>query len=141
MLTLWILIAIGAFLIEIFTLGNLICIWFTIGACIAIPLAIANVSHIWQYVVFFAGSIGSMLLIRPLAAQYLRGNTVATNTDRLIGQTTVLTKDITPNSWGEAKISGMDWSCTSVDNSPITKDSQVKIIAIDGAKLVVKKID
>ncbi len=82
-----------------------------------------------------------MLLIRPLAAQYLRGNTVATNTDRLIGQTTVLTKEITPNSWGEAKICGMDWSCTSVDNSPIAKDSQVKIIAIDGAKLVVKKID
>lgn len=141
MLKLWILIAVGAFLIEIFTYGNLICIWFTIGACAAIPFAIADIKPVWQYVIFFAISIISMLLIRPLATNYLRGNTVATNSDRLIGLTTVLTKSIQPTSWGETDINGIVWSCTSIDNQPIEKDSVVKVIAIDGAKLIVKKID
>ncbi len=141
MLTLWILVAVGAFLIEIFTIGNLICIWFTIGACLAIPFAIAQVAEVWQYIIFFVGSIGSMLLIRPLAQNYLRGNTIATNSDRLIGLTTALTKEISSSSWGETKIGGMVWSCTTADNTAIAKDTIVKIIAIDGAKLIVKKID
>ncbi|MDO4378210.1 MAG: NfeD family protein [Erysipelotrichia bacterium] len=141
MLKLWILIAVGAFIIEIFTFGNLICIWFTIGAIAAIPLALLDCAAIWQYIVFFAISIVSMVLIRPLATDYLRGNVVATNSDRLIGSTTVLTKSISATSWGEANINGIIWSCASSDNLPIDKSSVVKIIAIDGAKLIVKKMD
>ncbi len=141
MLKLWILIAVGAFIVEIFTFGNLICIWFTIGAIAAIPLALLDCAAIWQYITFFVISIISMVLIRPLATDYLRGNVVATNSDRLIGSTTMLTKAITATSWGEANINGIIWSCVSSDNLPIEKDSAVKIIAIDGAKLIVKKMD
>ncbi len=141
MLTMWIIVAIGAFLIEIFTLGNLICVWFIFGALASALLAWLKVQAIWQYIAFFVVSIVSMLIIRPLAHNYLRGNIVPTNSDRLIGKTTKLTKEITPEKWGEVIKGGVKWSCVSVDNQPIPEGTNVKIIAIEGAKLVVKKMD
>lgn len=141
MLTMWIIVAIGAFLIEIFTLGNLICVWFIFGALASALLAWLNVQAVWQYITFFIVSIVSMLIIRPLAHKYLRGNVVPTNSDRLIGKTTKLTKEITEDSWGTLIKGGIKWSCVSADNQPIEKGANVRIVAIEGAKLIVKKID
>jgi len=141
MLTMWIIVAIGAFLIEIFTLGNLICIWFIFGALASALLAWLKVQAIWQYITFFIVSIISMLIIRPLAHNYLRGNIVPTNSDRLIGQNATLIKEIGEESWGELIKGGVTWSCVSIDNQPIPKDTNVRIVAIEGAKLIVKKID
>ncbi|HQB31877.1 MAG TPA: NfeD family protein [Erysipelotrichaceae bacterium] len=141
MLTMWIIVAIGAFLIEIFTIGNLICVWFIFGALASALLAWLKVQAIWQYIVFFVVSIVSMLIIRPLAHNYLRGNIVPTNYDRLIGKNTTLTKEITADKWGEVIKGGVKWSCVSVDNQPIPEGTNVKIVAIEGAKLIVKKID
>lgn len=141
MTLLWIIVAVGSIIIELVTLGNLICIWFSLGALFSLVLSLLKVGEIIQYVAFFIVSIVAMLIIRPLANKYLRGNTVPTNSDRLIGQKTQLLEPINLNSWGKVSISGVDWSCVSEDNSPIEKDAIVKIVAIDGAKLIVKKID
>ncbi|MGN1398732.1 MAG: NfeD family protein [Erysipelotrichaceae bacterium] len=141
MTLLWIIVAVGSFVIELATLGNLICIWFSLGALFSLVLSLLQVNEVIQYVAFFVVSIIAMLIIRPLAHKYLRGNTVPTNSDRLIGQLAQLLEPISLNSWGKVSISGVDWSCTSEDNSDIAKDTIVKIVAIDGAKLVVKKID
>ncbi|MGI6607999.1 MAG: NfeD family protein [Erysipelotrichaceae bacterium] len=141
MLTMWIIVAIGAFLIEIFTLGNLICIWFIFGALAGALLAWLKFQAVWQYIAFFAVSIVSMLIIRPLAHNYLRGNIVPTNYDRLIGKKVTLSKEITAENWGEVNTDGTIWSCISVDNQPISEGTNVKIVAIEGAKLVVKRMD
>jgi membrane protein implicated in regulation of membrane protease activity len=76
-----------------------------------------------------------------MAANYLRGNVVPTNADKLIGKTAHLTKEITSEAWGELVISGMTWSCISIDGEPIRKDAKVKIMAIEGVKLIVKSIE
>lgn len=141
MLTMWIIVAIGAFLIEILTLGNLICVWFIFGALASALLAWLKVQAIWQYIAFFVVSVVSMLIIRPLAHNYLRGNVVPTNSDRLIGKNAILTKEITSENWGEIVKGGISWSCVSADNQPIAEGTNVRIIAIEGAKLVVKKVD
>ena len=141
MIILWIFVAIASIIIEIVTIGDLICIWFAVGALAAGILAWLKIQTELQFTAFFVVSIGVMLIVRPLAAKYLRGNVVATNTDRLIGMAAVLTKDITPESWGELVIAGMTWSCISIDNQPIRKDTNVRIMAIDGVKLIVKAID
>ena len=140
MTLLWIIVAVGSIIIELVTLGNLICIWFSL-ALFSLALSLLKVGEIIQYVAFFIVSIVAMLIIRPLANKYLRGNTVPTNSDRLIGQKAQLLEPINLNSWGKVSISGVDWSCVSEDNSSIEKDAIVKIVAIDGAKLIVKKID
>lgn len=135
----WIVVAVSSLVIELVTLGNLVCIWFSLGALASLILSLLNVNNVVQYVIFLVVSVISMLIIRPLATKYLRGTTVATNSDMLIGQKVTLIEPISLDSWGKVKISGVDWSCISKDNSPIEKDSIVKIVEIDGAKLVVEK--
>ena len=141
MLTMWIIVAIAAFIIEIFTVGNLICVWFIFGALASALLAWLKIQAIWQYIAFFVVSIASMLIIRPMAHNYLRGNIVPTNYDRLIGQNATLSKEITSNSWGEIDTGGTKWSCAILDNHPIPEGTNVRIVAIEGAKLIVKRID
>ena len=141
MIYLWIFVAIASIIIEVITLGDLICIWFAVGALASGILAWIKVKTAIQFVAFFVVSIGVMLIVRPLASRYLRGNIVATNSDRLIGMTATVTKDITADSWGERTVAGMTWSCISIDNQPVKKDTSVRIMAIDGVKLIVKPID
>ena len=141
MVIFWLIVAIASIVIEIITLGDLICIWFSIGALVSAVLAWLKITSVIQYIAFFAVSILAMLIIRPLAAEYLRGNTVPTNADRLIGKIGVVTKDITAESWGEVLILGVRWSAVTVDSTEIKKDTKVKIMAIDGVKLIVTPVE
>ena len=80
-----------------------------------------------------------MLVVRPIASRYLRGNTIATNADRCIGEFGVVVKPIMADEWGEVKVNGSLWHAISVDGTPIEKAARVKVIAIEGAKLLVRK--
>ena len=81
-----------------------------------------------------------MLIVRPVAARYLRGNVVRTNADRYIGEKGIVTKKITSNDWGEVKIQGTIWHAVSVEDEEIEEGSRVKVVAIEGAKLLVMKL-
>ena len=137
--TFWIIVMIVSVIIEIVTIGDLICIWFAVGALASLIMALLKLSTMVQYIAFFAVSIIVMLTVRPMAIEHLRGNIVPTNSDRFIGKSALLTKDITEEAWGQLSIGGSTWSCTSADNTPIPQGTRVRIIAIDGAKLIVKK--
>ncbi|MBR0473726.1 MAG: NfeD family protein [Erysipelotrichaceae bacterium] len=141
MIMFWVIVAIAAIIVEIITLGNLICIWFAVGALVSAILAWLHVVELIQYIAFFAVSILVMLIVRPLAAEYLRGNTVPTNSDRMIGKVGKVTKDITAENWGEVTVQGMVWSAIGIDNQAIKKDTKVKVMAIEGVKLIVRPIE
>ncbi|MBQ9037845.1 MAG: NfeD family protein [Erysipelotrichaceae bacterium] len=141
MITFWLIVSIAAIIIEIVTLGNLICIWFSVGALVSALLAWLKIKVLFQYIAFFVVSIITMLIVRPLAAKYLRGNTVPTNSDRFIGKIGKVTKDITAESWGEVTIQGIVWSAIGIDNQEIKKDTRVRVMAIEGVKLIVKPIE
>ena len=141
MIMFWVIVAIAAIIIEIITLGNLICIWFAVGALVSAILAWLHVVELIQYIAFFAVSIIVMLIVRPLAAEYLRGNTVPTNSDRMIGKIGRVSKDITAENWGEVTIMGVVWSAVGIDNQEIKKDTKVKVMAIEGVKLIVRPIE
>ena len=140
MIIVWSIVAIVTFIFEIATVGSLDSIWFTIGALVALVLACLQVAPIIQLLVFIGVSVGVLLLIRPLAVNYLRGNIVHTNTDRLIGQTAVAVAEIRPGEWGQVKVNKAVWSATVKEDEVIEVNERVKIIAIEGVKLIVRKI-
>ncbi len=76
--------------------------------------------------------------MRPIFKRYLKRNEVRTNADRLIGKSALCLKAISPDERGEVKIDGKIW--TAVANEVITPNEKVEVLAIDGVKLVVKKI-
>ena len=135
----WLIIFLVLLLIEIFTLG-LTTIWFAIGAVAAIIAALAGAEVIVQVMLFIIVSFITLVLTRPIAVKYLRKNTLKTNVDELIGKTAETTKPIIDeNNIGEAKIEGEIWLAKSVDGKMIKEGEIVKVVEVNGVKLIVKK--
>ena len=140
MVWIWSGIFIGALLLELVTPSALICIWFAIGAAGAYLAAWVKL-HFWlQLAVFFGVSLIFVFITRPLSKKLMRGNTVATNADRVLQEKALVTKDISEHEWGKVKVLGNEWHAVSMDKEPIQAGDVVRVIAIDGAKLIVKKI-
>ena len=138
MIMFWIGVFFLSLAIEFLTPTALITIWFCTGAIAAVLLELIKVPVIAQAVVFFIVSIASMLVVRPLATKYLRGNIIATNSDRVINEEGIVKKEITSQSWGEVLVKGSVWSAVEVNGKNVPVDAKVKILAIEGAKLIVK---
>lgn len=138
---LWIFVFFGALILELVTSTMLISVWFCVGAAVALLASMLHLAFIWQVVLFFIASLLCLAAIRPAASRYLRGNTIATNADRYVGLRTKLLKTLTRENWGEVKIHGVIWNVAGVDDSMIPEGSNVEVIAIEGSKLIVKKVE
>ena len=139
MIIVWCVVGAAALLLEIVTIGAMTSIWFTVGALVALVLAALNVANVIQIIAFVVVSVLALLVLRPMAANYLRGNVVATNYDSLIGTSVKVTKEISADAWGEVTVNGMTWSAVEVNRGTVEVGSHVKVLAIEGAKLIVKK--
>ena len=78
------------------------------------------------------------LLVRPLAQHYVNDRKVATNADRVIGREAVVTEDIDNiQGKGRVSISGADWTARAEDDRPIPAGSTVRVLRIEGVKVIV----
>lgn len=136
---LWAGIAIASVILEIATVSALVSIWFAFGALVAMIIAIFNNTFWLQMVVFLVVSLVLALALRPLTTKLLRGTAIPTNADRLIGQRTTLREAVT-TEMGTLKAGGLIWNVLSNDGKPIEEGTEVEILAMDGNKLIVKKI-
>ncbi len=137
----WIAVGLAAVVLELLTPSALVSIWFAIGALAAWICALFNWSFPVQIIACLVVSILFIVAVRPVAIRYLRGNITATNADRLIGDIAVVTKEIKECEWGEVKIQGTLWSAISMDRVTIMVNERVRVAAIEGAKLLVRKIN
>lgn len=140
MIIVWFVIIIVAALVEMNTM-DLASIWFSVGALFSFILALIGVNVAWQIVVFLVVSLGLVLSVRPVAKNYFKTNAISTNSDRLIGKVAVCTKDIMIGERGEVKIDGKFWLAISSSDKNISVDDKVEVIAIEGVKLIVDKIE
>ncbi|NLA78734.1 MAG: NfeD family protein [Erysipelothrix sp.] len=136
----WIIVLVVALIVEVATAGTLVSIWFAIGSAVAYLSRLLNAPFFLQVIIFLVVSTIALLAIRPLASTYFRGNIVATNADRIIGAQATLTKAISAKHWGEINMYGLVWSVVERDNRFLEAGTQVRVIAIEGAKLIVEEI-
>ena len=133
----WLSIAIFFLVVEGMTV-ELISIWFTGAGLVAMVLALLNLEIGWQLAAFCVVSILLIIFTRPIVARYLKRNESKTNVDSLLGEIATVTKDILPDDRGEVKIKGQYWLAISADNKQIESGKKVSVLAIEGAKLIVK---
>ena len=140
MLYIWLVLAIALAITEAVTAG-LTTIWFALGALTSLILVLCGVDNITvQIVVFVLVSLISLIATRPLVKKYINKKVQPTNADRCIGKEAFVTEEINNIlSKGAVKINGIEWSARSEDNSVIENGQKVKIISIDGVKVIVKK--
>jgi membrane protein implicated in regulation of membrane protease activity len=116
-------------------------IWFAAGALVALFVSFL-VPVLWiQALVFAVVSLAALLLIRPLAQKMMQPKgKVPTNADRILGQEGVVTETIDNlAATGQVKVSGQVWTARAADEERIFAGEQVKVLRIDGVKLLVER--
>lgn len=141
MVMVWIGICVFALVLELLTPTALVSIWFAVGALAAWICALFGFNVVIQILVCIVISIVFIVIVRPIAVKYMRGNTVPTNADRSIGDVGMVTKEIREDSWGEVHVGGAQWSAVSIDDDVIMVGTKVRVIAIEGAKLLVRVME
>lgn len=131
-------IAIIVFMVVEASTAQFVSIWFAGGSFAALVSAIFEVSIPLQILIFVLVS-GLLLIFTKKFVDRLKSPTaIKTNFDALIGQTAVVTEDISnPDGKGAAKLRGIEWSARSADDTKIEQGTYVTVKNIDGVKLIV----
>ena len=132
----WFIAFVILLVIELVTV-NLVTIWFAIGAVAAIITTIFTDSVLIQSIVFVVVSVIALLITKPLIKKLKKFEVEPTNSDRVIGKIGEVTKKIGRNKYGEVKVYGNTWTASS--KQVINAGERVKVLSIDGVKLVVEK--
>ena len=133
----WLVLMVLLLILEAATAG-LTSIWFALGALAALIASLFGGALWLQLVWFFAVSLLTLWLTRPLALKYLNSRRVATNADRVIGAEAVVTEDIDNVAGsGAVHVDGHEWTARSGSGANIAKGAVVRVERIEGVKLIV----
>ncbi len=135
----WLLIAVGAFAVEMATPSALVSIWFAVGAVVSALLANTINNDVIEILIFVVVSGISFVVFRPLIMKYVKVKVENTNADRLIGYRGRLSEAITKEKWGALEISGLRYSVSSKNQEVIDENQWVEVVALKGARLIVEK--
>ena len=138
---LWLIAAGVFFIFEIATEGFLI-FWLGLGSLLAMVTSFLTDSILIQTIVFVISSIALIFLTKPLVNKYMKNTkTIPTNSNALIGKTGIVTVKIDPlEATGQVKVNGEIWSAKTEGNTILEEHTKVKILKIDGVKLLVAPI-
>lgn len=137
----WLVFLVVLLVIELITVG-LTTIWLAGGALVAFILAAMGVNLWVQIIVFLIVSFVLIYFTRPFALKYLNPRQTRTNSDELIGEIVKVTERIDNRAAiGRALAKGMEWSARAVsDDLVIETDTLVKVLRIEGVKLIVEPV-
>lgn len=136
---LWIAVILVTVALEAATL-TLSSIWFSVGGIAALIAASLGFGFGSQLVVFVLFSAALLVLVRPFCRRFLRSRGAATNADRVIGQTAVVTEEIrNVDAVGAVRVFGQVWTARSADGTDYPAGMQVVVREIQGVKVIVDK--
>jgi membrane protein implicated in regulation of membrane protease activity len=142
-LIIWIVVLVAALALEAVSM-QLFSVWFAVGAIAAIFAACFG-AEVWLQIVLFVGvSAVALFATRPLV-QKLRKQHVAAATNapdlvlKKIGEVTTAIDNI--RGEGFAKIGGQFWSARSNNEEPIPVGTLVRVLRVEGVKLIVEIAD
>ncbi|WP_206512267.1 NfeD family protein [Thermosipho globiformans] len=117
--------------------------WFGIGALASALVAFFIGNTIWELVTFIVVSGILVILTRPLANKISGEQTRKINVDEIIGKQALVLEDINNKAGtGIIKVNGDTWRAFSKnDEILIKKGEYVKILQVEGAHVVVEKIE
>ena len=134
----WWMIAAGVFAIgEIATLGFFLGP-IAIAATLAAVVALIGAGLAVQWIVFIAASLGSVLVLRPIARRHLRTPaSLRTGTAALVGGRAVVLERVDANG-GQVRIGGEVWTARAYDeDDAFEPGARVEVMKIDGATALV----
>lgn len=132
----WLVLVIVLSFVEIATV-SLVSIWFVASGIVAMILSFFIEDTAIITTIFILLGIFLLVISRPIVNKLRSKDNEKTNLDRIIGEAAIVTEDIKKNVVGEVKVDGKRWSAVSKENC--LKGDTVKVLKIDGVKLIVEK--
>ena len=122
---------------------GLVSIWFSFGALIALLVSfIPGVAWWIELIIFVVVSVATLLALRPVVKRFYKRNNIRTNVDSFVGKRGYVIEDITFLKPGAIKIGDVSWTAIPIDNNEkILENEVIEVVAINGNKLVVKKVE
>lgn len=124
-----------------FASQQLVTIWFAVGSLGALIAAGAGASFKVQLIIFTVLTTLLLVFTRPILKKALSFKTTYTNTRKNIGKLAIITQTINPMlNTGRAKLEDTDWIAVSENAHEINVGTTVRVIDVDGAKLIVAPV-
>lgn len=138
--TVWLIVAVAFGIAELMT-TSLTLVWFSIGALILMVLSTFIENVIIQIALFAAISITLLVIFTKYFVDKDKTFKYNTNLQGIEQKTGVVKEEILPYMTGIVTLTGEDWTAISENNEKIEVGQLVKVIRIEGVKLVVKHTD
>jgi membrane protein implicated in regulation of membrane protease activity len=134
----WAIVAIALAVGEIVTPGLFILGPVAVAAVVAGVLALAGVGAALQLIVFIAGSLASLLFLRPVARRHLKmPAALRTGTAALEGTKAVVLQRVDVHG-GRVRIGGEEWSARAyMEDGIYEPGDRVEVVKIEGATALV----
>ena len=136
----WLILAAIFIVGEIFTAGFFI-LWFGVGAAVAALLAFLHVSAGWQLAAFIIVSLTLFLTSRKFAARVTREQPPGIGADRFLSEECFVLEEIdNARNSGRVRLKTEEWRAQSRDGEVIPAQSKVRVVRVDGTRLIVTKL-
>ena len=121
----------------------LVSVWFAFGALVALIVSfIPGVAWWVEVVIFVVISLATLLALRPVLRRYFKRNNYNTNIDSFTGKRGYVIEDITYLKPGAVKIGDVSWTAIPVEkDQKILENEVIEVVAVNGNKLIVKKVE
>lgn len=133
----WAIVVAVALVAEFVTM-QMVSIWIALGALVGLVLcAIGGIALEIQIIVSCVVAMISIIFLRKFALKFLHKTKDTKPADSIIGRICEITKEVSKETAGEAKLNGVLWTAISEDTLSVGE----KAVVIDtiGNKLKVKK--
>ena len=138
--TVWLIVAVAFGIAELMT-TSLTLVWFSIGALILMVLSTFIESIIIQIALFAAISITLLVVFTKYFVDKDKTYKYNTNLQGIVQKTGIVKEEIPQYMTGIVTLTGEDWTAISEDGEKIQVGQLVKVIRIEGVKLVVKPVN
>ncbi|KQC09098.1 MAG: hypothetical protein APR54_03840 [Candidatus Cloacimonas sp. SDB] len=135
----WLGIGILCMIIEIFTPGFYF-MSIGLGAVLTGLASLIFSGTVWQILIFALVTFIVFLFTRKLSKKIMSKTSKETNIYALKGKMGRVVKEIPKDGRGYVKVEGEEWSAKDSNNQKIVKDTKVKILEVEGNKLIVSEV-
>ncbi len=131
---------------EVTLVGTFFLLPFGVGAAAACITSFLDHSVLTSWVVFVLGSVLASLALWPLGRRLDRAtmpDQEGVGAHRWSGRVATVLQDIPggPSATGLARVEREEWRAESVDDTPIPAGALVRVIRVDGTRVIVEPAD
>jgi inner membrane protein len=129
----WLLVGLILIALEMAASGGFYVIFFGIAALAIGGLHLVDLAGpVWfQFLLFSALSLASLLLFRGPVLRWLQLDQPAPDVDSLVGETAIPLDDIAPGAVGRAELRGTVWSARNASTLAVTRGQRCTVVRVD----------